>query len=327
VGIVGIGKLGQLHAAIYRQIPQVQLAGVYDIDHQKALQFCREWGVPCFEELESLLAAVDALSVTVPTTCHFEVTFRALEAGIHTFVEKPLADQLEEARQLVALAQRRGLTLQVGHIERFNPAFRALEGLPLEPKFIECHRLAFFDPRGTDVAVVLDLMIHDIDLVLTLVDSPIERIDANGVAVVSEQADIANARIQFQNGCVANLTASRMSLRKMRKMRLFQKDAYITMDFLLGQAEIYQLKDPSEPLNPDYLIWGEIQRNKTRKRIVYRKPQVEEKNALKLELMGFADAILTGSRPPVTGEEGLRALEVACWVMDRIEQQPFLTAG
>ena len=321
IGIAGVGKLGRYHGQNLLQLPQADLVGVYDINPERGQRVASEFAVDYFPRYEELLAKVDAVTIAVPTSRHFALASEALRAGKAVFVEKPIAATPEEARNLVQLAREKRLPLQVGHIERFNPAIRALEGEELRPLFIEAHRLASFDPRGTDVAVVLDLMIHDIDLTLALVNSPIKQIDASGVAVISESEDIANARIQFENGCVANLTASRISLKKMRKMRLFQPDSYLSLDLLQGLAEIYRLKElPESHGTATPLSWAVIEKDGQRKQIVYDKRQAEDGNALLVELRAFVDAVLHGTEPPVSGEDGLRALEVATEILQRIEQ-------
>src|ERR1051326_2729340 len=236
VGIVGVGHLGALHAKMFSQIPTAELVGVVDADSARAGLVAGEVRTRAFPTYQELLKNVQAVSIVTPTSTHFELARMAIDAGIHVFVEKPITTTTEQAETLVNLSRSRNVTVQVGHIERFNPALLALEKYKINPMFVESHRLAQFNPRGTDVAVVLDLMIHDIDIILSLVRSPVERIEANGVAVVSNSIDIANARLQFANGCVANVTASRISQKKMRKMRLFQRDAYISVDFSEGLA-------------------------------------------------------------------------------------------
>jgi len=330
VGVVGVGKLGYYHTVNYKQNPRAQLAGLYDVNLGLAKKVATEFEIPFFDSYEDLLQNVEAVSIAVPTIAHYRTAAQALEHGVHVLIEKPIATTLDEADRLIKTASQNALILQVGHIERFNAAFRALASEKLQPMFIESHRLAPFTPRGTDVAVVLDLMIHDIDLILKIVNSPIKQIDAHGVAMVSDQEDIANARIMFANGCVANLTASRISLKKMRKMRLFQKDAYITMDFSLGMGEIYRLKSlPSNQAEwetenknetSDYFLsaWGEVVHNGVKKRIVYEKRQPEQQNALKLELQSFIEAIRNNTPPLVTGEDGRNALKVALQILEQI---------
>ncbi|MGH7455400.1 MAG: Gfo/Idh/MocA family protein, partial [bacterium] len=318
VGVAGVGRLGQLHARLYREVEGAELAGVYDIDAARAQTLAHELGVRRFDSFAELLASTAAVSIVVPTVFHFELGKAALEANRHIFIEKPITTTVNEASQLLALAALQKCVLQVGHIERFNAALRALENFSLAPRFIESHRLASFDPRGTDVAVVLDLMIHDIDIILTLVKSPLMRIDANGVAVVSEEPDIANARLQFANGCVANVTASRISQNKMRKMRIFQRDAYVSIDFLQGLTELFRLVSPEEAMNAGKfpVVLGKLDQGAHPRHIVYEKLQAPEGNALKMELESFIHSICTGAPPPVTGEDGRRALEVATTITE-----------
>jgi predicted dehydrogenase len=314
--------LGQLHARFYREVDGAELAGVYDIDPARAQTIASALGVRRFDSYEDLLAAAEAVSIVVPTISHFELSRKALEAGRHIFIEKPITSTVEEANQLIALSTLRQRVLQVGHIERFNAALRALQNFPLAPRFIESHRLASFDPRGTDVAVVLDLMIHDIDIILALVKSPLARIDASGVAVVSDEPDIANARLQFADGCVANVTASRISQKKMRKMRIFQRDAYVSIDFLQGLTEVFRLVSPEEAMAAGGfpVVLGKLEQGARKRHIVYQKLQAPEGNALKMELESFITAIRTGTPPSVTGEDGRRALEVATTITEVIKK-------
>ena len=322
VGVVGVGHLGRLHALLYKHVPRAQLAGVFDISPETAAAVAREAGCRAFETYRDLLAHVDAVNVVVPTTQHFSVAAEALRLGKHVFIEKPITSSLQEADELIRLARENHCLIQVGHIERFNQAMRALSTVPLNPRFIESHRLATFNPRGTDVAVVLDLMIHDIDIILTLVNSPVARIDANGVAVISGEPDIANARITFENGCVANVTASRISQKKMRKMRLFEKDSYVSIDFLQGLTErfrlVAQLPDEEQQTG---VIMGKLEGKRTRY-VFYERLQAPEGNALQIELEEFVDAIVTGRKPHVTAEDGRNALAVATQIADIIKRQP-----
>jgi predicted dehydrogenase len=322
VGVAGVGRLGQLHARLYREIEGARLIGVYDTDAPRAETLANELGVRRFESFDELLAATEAVNIVVPTIFHFELGQKALAGGKHIFIEKPITTTLDEAGELIALAAKQQRVLQVGHIERFNAALRALNNFPLAPRFIESHRLASFDPRGTDVAVVLDLMIHDIDIILALVKSPLTRIDANGVAVVSEEPDIANARLQFANGCVANVTASRISQKKMRKMRIFQRDAYVSLDFLQGLTEVFRLVSPEEAMSSGGfpVVLGKLDQGARQRHIVYEKLQAPEANALKMELQSFVNAICAGTPPPVTGEDGRRALEVATTIAEVIKK-------
>jgi predicted dehydrogenase len=322
VGVIGTGHLGGLHAKMFSQLNDADLVGVYDVESGQARKVAAEAGTRMFGSLDELIGAIDAVSIATTTKAHYDVAKRVLGAGKHLFVEKPMTETISQARELVDEAKARSLILQVGHIERFNPAILALEGYHLQPLFIESHRLAQFNPRGTDVAVVLDLMIHDIDLILSLVKSEVTRIDANGVAVVSESADIANARIQFANGCVANVTASRISQNKMRKMRLFQKDAYISIDFAQGLAEVFRLVDVDEETGiKSTMLLGQIGQGKRKRSIVYEQPEVKEVNSLKYELELFVNAVRRGSEPPVTGKDGLQALQVADEILRSIDAQ------
>ncbi len=319
VGVIGTGHLGSLHAKMLSQLPTAAFVGVFDADAAKAAAVAGMHGVTAFASREDLLDAVDAVTIASVTSTHFDVAHACLRSGKHVLVEKPITSTTAEARELVALATAKNLTLQVGHIERFNPAILALEPLSMRPLFIESHRLAQFNPRGSDVAVVLDLMIHDIDLILSLVGSPVARIDANGVAVVSESPDIANARIQFQNGCVANVTASRISQHKMRKMRLFQHDAYISIDFAQPLAEVFRLVDEGDTQAQPTMLLGKIDQGARKRLIVYEQPEIPPMNALLEEMRSFIGCIQSGSRPVVSGQDGLQALEVAAEILKAID--------
>lgn len=321
IGVIGAGHLGSLHAKMFAQIETAHLVGVYDIDGEKAERVASDCNTKTFSNLVDLFAAVDAVIVATTTKAHFDVAKQSIERGLHTFIEKPITETIEQARQLVTLAQERGVKIQVGHIERFNPAILALEQFEIKPLFIESHRLAQFNPRGSDVAVVLDLMIHDIDLILSLVKSPVVRIDANGVAVVSDSEDIANARLQFENGCVANVTASRISQNKMRKMRLFQQDSYISIDFSQGLAEVFRLVDEGDTTAKSTMQLGKIDQGQRKRVIVYEQPEVKEVNALKYELELFIKAVQNNTEPAVSGKEGLQALEVAQEILKKMESQ------
>lgn len=321
VAVIGAGHLGTLHAKMLAQIGEARLVGIYDIDAAKSSALAAELKTRNLRSVDEAIEAAAALSVATTTRTHFEIGSKIIEAGRHVFIEKPITETIGQARELVKLADSKKVKVQVGHIERFNPAILALEQYRLQPLFIESHRLAQFNPRGTDVAVVLDLMIHDIDLILSLVKSRVTRIDANGVAVVSDSADIANARLQFENGCVANVTASRISQNKMRKMRLFQKDAYISIDFAQGLAEVFRLVDENDPNTRSTMLLGKIEQGARKRAIVYEQPEVREVNALKHELELFVRSIKDNAEPPVTGSDGLQALEVAAEIMKTIESQ------
>lgn len=321
IGVIGVGHLGALHAKMLADIPQVRLAGVYDLSPERAESVAADHHTFAVANLPELLQGVDAVTIATSTSAHFAVACTALEAGKHVFLEKPITETTAEAEHLCRLANLKGLTIQVGHIERFNPAILALEGYEIKPMFVESHRLAQFNPRGTDVAVVLDLMIHDIDIILSFVQSPVAHVEANGVAVVSDSLDIANARLQFENGCVANVTASRISQRKMRKMRLFQPSGYISIDFSEGLAEVFRLVGEDEPETKGTMMLGELGSGKYKRKIVYEQPEVKEVNALRYELEQFAEVIAKGKRPVVSGEDGKRALEVAAIILEKIGQQ------
>jgi len=317
VGIVGVGKLGNYHCNSLSQRHDAELVGVYDIDKEQREKSAEKYHCRSFENYADLVSAVDVVGVIVPTSYHSQVTRMAIEARKPVFVEKPIAAGVVEAEEMVRFAERNQVPLQVGHIERFNPAIRALNGFALKPKFIESHRLAPFDPRGTDVAVVLDLMIHDIDIILSLVKSNPIHIDASGVAVVSDEVDIANARLQFENGCVANVTSSRISQRKMRKMRLFQRDSYISIDFLQKLTEIFRIQDAGDR-NADTVVLGQIEKGKHHRHIIYDKPGTPDDDAMHAEWTSFFNAIRKGIRPVVSGEDGLNALRVATEITNLI---------
>ncbi len=304
-----------------KEIPAYTLSGFYDSDPQTSQAVSAEMQIHAFQSMDELIHAVDVVDVVVPTVQHYACVEAALKRSRHVFVEKPLAGSVAEAKKLVSLAHEANVKTQVGQVERFNPAFIAVKDLCESPMFIEAHRLAQFNPRGTDVSVVLDLMIHDIDIVLSLVKSGIKRISASGVAIVSDTPDIANARIEFDNGCVANLTASRISMKNMRKVRLFQKDAYISIDMLAHKSEIVQIKDAPADGSPDPLRFSAIIApgdNKPKKQIILDVPEVKPNNAIRMELSSFAEAISGDTIPMVTIEDGAKALEAAYKVIEKI---------
>jgi predicted dehydrogenase len=326
VGVIGVGHLGSLHAKMYAEISSAKLIGVYDSDPQRAEKTAAEFGVKAFPALDDLLSQVDAVSIATPTPTHYDAAMQVIKRGVHLLIEKPITATIEQAQALTERAETKGLKLQVGHIERFNPAILALEPYNITPLFIESHRLAQFNPRGSDVAVVLDLMIHDIDLILSLVKSKVTRIDANGIAVISDTPDIANARLQFENGCVANVTASRISQNKMRKMRLFQRDAYISIDFAQGLSEVFRLVDEGTANVKSTMMLGKIDQGQHKRIIVYEQPEVQEVNALKYELERFIESIQKNTETPVTGRDGLHALEVAQEILQKINSQKITSA-
>lgn len=314
IGIFGVGHLGKFHLNNWKEIPGIILVGFFDPDDATAEDVFQKYQLTRFTDADALIDACDAIDVAAPTTYHFEYCEKAVKKGKHVFVEKPLANTMEEARQLVNLAQESGIKFQVGHVERFNPAFLAVKDMPLNPMFIEVHRLAQFNPRGTEVSVILDLMIHDIDIILSIVKSDVKSISASGVAVITETPDIANVRIEFHNGCVANLTSSRFAMKKMRKMRLFQKDAYIGIDFLNKKTEIIKLKDTGD----SNVFAFDIETPTGKKTIAIANPVVPEVNAIKKELEEFVFAIQHNTKTIVSEMDGLMAMDVAHQILEKI---------
>ena len=318
IGIFGVGHLGKFHIKNWKEIDQIEIAGFYDPDDKNAEEVIATFGLKRYTEMNQLMDDADAIDVVTPTQFHFPVCEAALRKSKHVFVEKPLANDMQEAGALLKLIKEAKVKFQVGHVERFNPAFLALNKDGLNPMFIEVHRLAQFNPRGTEVSVILDLMIHDIDIILSIVKSDIKQISASGVSVMTETPDIANVRIEFHNGCVANLTSSRISLKKMRKMRLFQKDAYIGVDFLEKKSEVIRLKQDNEQSES---FTFEIETPQGKKSIVIDNPTSNIDNALKAELTSFRDSILQDSIPVVSELDGYHALEVAHLILDKIQNQ------
>lgn len=314
VGIMGVGHLGKFHLNNWKEIEGATIAGFYDPNDETAADVTGKYQLKRFDSVNSLLEVCDAVDIIAPTSQHFELCKAAITNGRHVFVEKPLANTMDEARELVKLAKEANIKFQVGHVERFNPAFLALKDYKLEPMFIEVHRLAQFNPRGTDVSVILDLMIHDIDIILSLVNSNVKNISANGVAVMSDTPDIANVRIEFDNKCVANLTSSRISMKKMRKMRIFQKDAYIGIDFLEKKTEVIKLNSPEDK----NVFTFDIETNSGKKTIAIANPVVEDGNAIKLELTAFYNAIVSNTQTLVTVFDGFRAMDVAHQILEKI---------
>jgi predicted dehydrogenase len=318
VGVIGVGHLGEHHVRIYSQLPQAELIGIYDLDVDNVIGKEEKYKTPYFKELDELLEKVEAASLVVPTSSHYEVAKKVLDKNIHLLIEKPITETVQQAEELISTAKNKNLTLQVGHIERFNPALRAVENIKLEPKFIESHRLSSFKERGTDVAVILDLMIHDLDLVLNLVRDKVKSVEASGVSVIAENEDIANARITFEKGCVANITASRISARPMRKLRIFQKNAYLSLDFLEKSAEIYELVEiPKAQHHVDKTVIGEIPIEKLGKTIIYKKMATKQEDMLTSELSSFLQAVATKTIPLVTGEQAKQALELALLIQEK----------
>ncbi len=319
IGVVGVGHLGQTHARLIKQVMTAELVGVFDIDRHKSDGIASEIGVKSFMSLDELMDAVDSISIVTPTTYHFEIASRAIKAGKHCFIEKPVTTSVEEAEHIRDLAQANNVKVQVGHIERFNPAVLALSDIEIRPMFVECHRLAQFKPRGIDVAVVLDLMVHDIDLILNFVKSPVSAVDASGVGVISDTVDIANARIKFENGAVANLTSSRISQHPMRKMRMFQRDSYISIDFAEGIAEVYRATKVNNAV-PAGLNLGTIGIGNSARVVTYEQPEPPQVNSLKMELELFVQSILQDTPTPVSPEEALQVMAVADTIVKQIEE-------
>ena len=314
IGVFGVGHLGKFHLANWKEISGVTIAGFYDPSNENAAAVADLYQIKRYKNINDLVNASDAVDIVAPTVSHFELCKKAILKSKHVFVEKPLANTMEEAKELLKLSKEANIKLQVGHVERFNPAFLAAKKFNLNPMFIEVHRLAQFNPRGTDVSVILDLMIHDIDIILSLVKGGVKSISANGVIVMSDTPDIANVRIEFDNGCVANLTSSRISMKKMRKMRLFQKDSYISIDFLEKKTEIIKLKSPQDK----NVFSFDIETNKGKKTIAIATPAVPEGNALKMELESFRDAIINNTNTIISEVDGYLAMEVAHQILEKI---------
>jgi len=319
IGVLGVGHLGKIHLRCIQGIEAYELVGFFDTDRETGEKISKEFGIKQYDRYVDLIDDVEVVSIVTPTSSHFEYARAAITRRRHVFIEKPLVNSIHEASELIKLAEEAGVKVQVGHVERFNPAFLAVRDYVQDPKFMEAHRLSQFNPRGVDVPVVYDLMIHDIDIVLGLVNAPIKRISASGVPVISNTPDIANARLEFDNGAVANLTASRISLKKMRKLRFFQKDAYILVDFLDKKAQVIQLMDNNQKqdLQPGAMVIP-LQGMEDRSIHLYE-PRVEEINAIQTELKGLYDAIVNDTTPIVTINDGYNALFVAQEIMDKIE--------
>ena len=318
IGIVGTGHLGNFHLKQLKGISQFTVVGLVDSNPIRAKEMSQTHSVPAFPSVRDLLQKAEAISIVTPTPYHYEIGQLALEAGCHLFIEKPITDNIEHASLLLNKAEKLNKIIQVGHIERFNPAFTVLKKLDIQPRFIEAHRLAEFNPRGNDVPVILDLMIHDLDIILSLVKSEIKDIRANGVKVVSSSVDIANARLEFINGCVANLTASRISQKIMRKMRIFQEKDYITIDFHNGILEEYKICNslPTADINDQVVELG----GEEKKYVLYRKPEVPQHDALKEELIHFANSIQNTQKPETDGESAVQALSLALTIQKIIDQ-------
>jgi predicted dehydrogenase len=314
IGIFGVGHLGKFHINNWLLQSDVDIVGFYDPSDESAALVMQQYNLKRFDNVQNLINEIDAADIVAPTNFHYGLCQAALKAGKHVFVEKPLANSMAEAQEIMHLAKESNVKFQVGHVERFNPAYLAVQNMHMQPMFIEVHRLAQFNPRGTEVSVVLDLMIHDIDIILNIVKSDVKNISASGVAVMTETPDICNARIEFDNGCVANLTCSRISMKKMRKMRLFQKDAYIGIDFLDKKAEVIKLKDDNDTNTFDF----NLETNNGIKTIAIANPVVQDSNAILLELTAFKNAIIQNTPTPVTALDGYMAMEIAHQILAKI---------
>ncbi|MCF1192654.1 Gfo/Idh/MocA family oxidoreductase [Mangrovimonas sp. AS39] len=314
-GVLGAGHLGKIHLRLLKQSTKYELVGFYDADEHNAKKVEEEFGYKYFNSIDDLIDAVDMVDIVTPTLSHYECAKKAISKGRHIFIEKPITNTVEEAEHIRTLLAENNLRGQVGHVERFNPAFTAVKDKIVNPMFIETHRLAEFNPRGTDVPVVLDLMIHDIDVILSVVKSKVKSVSASGVSVISETPDIANARIEFENGCVANLTASRISLKNMRKTRFFQRDAYISVDFLEKKCEVVKMKDaPTDPGDFDMILQNA---EGIKKQIYFDNPDIPKNNAILDELETFAHAINTNTTPVVTLQDGTEALRLATKIIEQ----------
>ena len=313
-GVLGAGHLGKIHLRLLEASERFELIGFFDPNQKSTHALAKEKGYTAFESEAELIKACDMVDIVTPTLYHHQNAINAINQGKHIFIEKPIANSVAEANEITSLAEKRGVLGQVGHVERYNPAFKAIKHALTQPKFIESHRLAEFNPRGTDVPVVLDLMIHDIDVLLSVVDAKVKTVSASGVAVISNTPDITNARIEFENGCVANLTASRISLKKMRKTRFFQKNAYIAVDFLEKKVEVVKMKSAPEKPEDFALILENAQGEK--KQIYFENPQIEESNAILEELEDFASAIQNNKPVTVSLENGTLALKLAYQIME-----------
>lgn len=318
IGIFGAGHLGKIHLKIAENSNIFELVGFHDSDFNVVNKILKEFDYKFFENPDALINSVDVVSIITPTISHFKIAEKAIKAGKHLFIEKPIAQTDDEANTLVNLAIDYKVLGQVGHVERFNPAYQSIKSTLINPMFIEAHRLAEFNPRGTDVSVILDLMIHDIDIVLSLVDSPIKRIDASGVAVISKTPDICNARVTFENGCVANFTASRISMKKMRKTRFFQKEAYIALDYLTKKVEVVKIKNAPKQTDDLSILLTNAEGDK--KQIYFEIPKIDEINPIQEELEDLAKSIKENKRPTVSLKDAAYALKVAHQIIACINQ-------
>lgn len=318
IGLIGLGHLGRFHLKNLLETKNCEISGVFDTDEKKLKSISEENSVKAFDSISELFKESDAVSIVTPTVTHFDIAKEALNNGLHVFIEKPVTETLSQAAELVRLAKEKELKVQVGHIERFNPAFSALKKMKMNPLFIESHRLAEFNPRGTDVSVILDLMIHDIDIIQHIVKSTVQSIEASGVKVITDNIDIANARIKFLNGAVANLTASRISTKSLRKMRIFQKNAYISVDFLEKKSEIFSIDSLNKLPDMNFIPVSEFEFSGKKQKLLYTSPDIPDVNAMKLELTEFIECIIQNSGPPVTIEDGYLNLRTAFEILEKV---------
>ena len=318
IGVIGVGHLGVHHASHLTKIKNANFVGLFDSDAQRAEEISKKLNTKSFDSIDSLLDNVEALSIVTPTPTHRSVAEKCIKKGKHVFIEKPITSSVDDAEYLIELAKKHSTIIQVGHIERFNPALLALSNLEIEPKYIEVHRMAPFTSRGTDVPVVLDLMIHDIDLILSFISSPVEEIYANGVSIMTNSVDIANARIKFENGSIANITSSRVAKDRVRKIKMFQQDLYVTIDFLAGISEVYKAMGATQN-DPEAIMSAPlVGADGKHKQIFYEKPTVKKTDALKAELKNYINAVLGKEKPMVDGFAGKQALDVAIKIHDKI---------
>lgn len=320
IGIFGVGHLGKIHVRLLKEIPGFNIIGFYDPDDKNAEKAETEFELKRFDSAKKLIESCDAIDIVSPTTTHFQIAKDAIKKGKHIFIEKPLASTVKEAHELVELVDEARVKAMVGHVERFNPALLALNKKDIKPMFIEVHRLAEFNPRGTDVSVVLDLMIHDLDIILSLVKANVKRVSASGVAILSKTPDIANARIEFDNGCVANVTASRISVKSMRKMRIFQPGGYISMDFLKKKSDLFRIDD-HKPTDPEINHFEIDLADSSKKYISFETAEKKDVNAIKMELEHFYKAIAQNKPVPITMLDGYNAMNLAQTILDKINAQ------
>ena len=319
IGVIGVGHLGEHHVKHLKSINNFKLIGIYDIDEKRAISIGKKYHVPLYKNIDELIEASDAISLVTPTETHFDIAYSCIKAKKHIFIEKPIAKSVNDAEKLIQLGIKRKVIIQVGHIERFNPALIPLNNYKLKPKYIEIQRLAPYNIRGTDVPVVLDKMIHDLDILLFLVNSDIEKVYANGISILTDSIDIANSRIRFKNGTIANVTSSRVAQGDVRKIKIFQQDLYVTIDLLIGLTEVYRVIDKKEK-NINSIQDVDFDYRGKKKHIIYEKPELLSFDALKAELENFSESIYGDSTPMVDGVAAKNALELAITIDQLIRE-------